>query len=56
MQINKGRFMKFRFLLLISLFFLVFSVNAPQTVSAEYSRVTVLQTGNSAGHLFACPS
>lgn len=47
--------MQFRFFLIFSLFFLVFCVNA-QTASAEYSRVTVLQTGNSAGHLFACPS
>jgi hypothetical protein len=47
--------MKFRFLLFIFLFLLVFGVNA-QTASAEFSRVTVLQTGDSAGHLFACPS
>jgi hypothetical protein len=47
--------MKFRFLLFIFLFLFVFGVNA-QTASAEFSRVTVLQTGDSVGHLFACPS
>jgi len=47
--------MKIRFLLFIFLFLLIFDVNA-QTASAEFLRVTVLQTGDSAGHLFACPS
>ncbi|MEN6463574.1 MAG: hypothetical protein ABFD62_00180 [Syntrophaceae bacterium] len=47
--------MKIRFLLLIFLFFLIFGINV-QTSSADVSRVTVLQTGNAAGHLFACPS
>lgn len=47
--------MKSRILLFIFLFLLIFGLNTP-TATAEYSRVTVLQTGDSAGHLFACPS
>lgn len=46
--------MKIRFLLLICLVFLMFGLNSP--VSADASRVSVLATGNGAGHLFACPT
>jgi hypothetical protein len=47
--------MKFRFLLVISLLFLASGLN-PRNAVAEFSRVTILQTGDVAGHLFACPS
>lgn len=47
--------MKFRFIPVILLVFLLFVINV-KTLSADVSRVTILQTGDAAGHLFACPS